>query len=112
MSESQPRKLVAILAADIAGYSALMGSDELLQPLDERQHEGLAPFIVRGKCHEHANAPRPLGYFPASVLCLDSDRHSASVVVLVNHSAPCCVAATAFTPARRVFVTPHSVMEK
>jgi class 3 adenylate cyclase len=28
MSESQSRRLAAILAADIAGYSALMGADE------------------------------------------------------------------------------------
>jgi class 3 adenylate cyclase len=28
MTESQPRRLAAILAADIAGYSALMGANE------------------------------------------------------------------------------------
>jgi adenylate cyclase len=39
MRESQSRRLVAILAADIAGYSALMGADEArtVHDLKERQ---------------------------------------------------------------------------
>ena len=41
MSETQPRKLVAILAADIAGYSALMGSDELGTVRDLKAHQAV-----------------------------------------------------------------------
>jgi len=33
-----PRRLAAILAADIAGYSALMGADEALTVRDLKEH--------------------------------------------------------------------------
>jgi adenylate cyclase len=45
---SQTRRLAAILAADVAGYSRLMGADEegTLERLKELRHELLDPKIV------------------------------------------------------------------
>ena len=46
MSEHQPRKLAAIFAADIAGYSALMGADEAGTVRDLKQHQAVVlPMI-------------------------------------------------------------------
>src|SRR6266508_937504 len=39
MTESQSRRLAAILAADIAGYSALMGADEVRTVDDLKGHQ-------------------------------------------------------------------------
>src|SRR5262245_22065154 len=41
MQETQPRKLVAILAADIAGYSVLMGSDEPRTVRELKAHQAV-----------------------------------------------------------------------
>jgi class 3 adenylate cyclase len=40
MSEREQRRLFAILAADIAGYSALMGSDDARTVRDLNEHPG------------------------------------------------------------------------
>jgi adenylate cyclase len=51
---SQTRRLAAILAADVAGYSRLMGSDE------EGTHKRLKAHIselVEPKIREHRGAP-------------------------------------------------------
>src|SRR5262245_32031508 len=46
MTETQPRRLAAILAADIAGYSALMGADEERTVRDLKGHQAvLLPMI-------------------------------------------------------------------
>ncbi|RFB81278.1 alpha/beta fold hydrolase [Methylovirgula sp. 4M-Z18] len=46
MKEGQLRKLVAVLAADIAGYSILMGSDEVRTVRDLKGHQAvLLPLI-------------------------------------------------------------------
>src|SRR5580700_8086125 len=46
MPESQPRRLAAILAADIAGYSALMGADEARTVRDLKGHQAVVlPMI-------------------------------------------------------------------
>jgi class 3 adenylate cyclase/pimeloyl-ACP methyl ester carboxylesterase len=46
MAESQTRKLAAILAADIAGYSALMGADESRTVRDLKGHQAVVlPMI-------------------------------------------------------------------
>jgi adenylate cyclase len=46
MTESPARKLAAILAADIAGYSALMGTDEARTVLDLKSHQAVVlPMI-------------------------------------------------------------------
>ena len=46
MPDTQSRKLVAILAADIAGYSALMGSDEPRTVRDLKGHQAVVlPMI-------------------------------------------------------------------
>src|SRR5438270_667455 len=46
MAESQSRRLAAILAADIAGYSALMGSDEARTVRDLKGHQAVVlPMI-------------------------------------------------------------------
>src|SRR5712692_7345700 len=47
MRESQSRRLAAILAADIAGYSALMGSDEARTVRDLKGHQAVVlPMIA------------------------------------------------------------------
>src|ERR1700730_17255176 len=46
MPESQSRRLAAILAADIAGYSALMGSDEARTVSDLKGHQGVVLPMV------------------------------------------------------------------
>ncbi len=47
MPESQSRRLVAILAADIAGYSALMGADEARTVRDLKGHQAaVLPMVV------------------------------------------------------------------
>ena len=52
---SQTRRLAAILAADVAGYSRLMGTDEdgMLERLKALRHELLDPKIA-----EHRGPPR------------------------------------------------------
>ena len=46
MSESQSRRLAAILAADIAGYSALMGADEARTVRDLKSHQAVVLPMV------------------------------------------------------------------
>jgi adenylate cyclase len=46
MPESQSRRLAAILAADIAGYSALMGSDEARTVTDLKGHQAVVLPMV------------------------------------------------------------------
>ncbi|MGA3310107.1 MAG: adenylate/guanylate cyclase domain-containing protein [Xanthobacteraceae bacterium] len=46
MAESQSRRLAAILAADIAGYSALMGSDEARTVRDLKGHQAVVLPMV------------------------------------------------------------------
>ncbi len=46
MAESQSRRLAAILAADIAGYSALMGSDEARTVSDLKGHQAVVLPMV------------------------------------------------------------------
>ena len=48
MPQSTARKLAAILAADIAGYSALMGADEARTVADLKGHQAVVlPVYVR-----------------------------------------------------------------
>src|SRR5438552_7072672 len=48
MAGSETRKLVAILAADIAGYSALMGADEARTVRDLKAHQAVVlPLVVQ-----------------------------------------------------------------
>ena len=46
MQESQSRRLAAILAADIAGYSALMGADEARTVRDLKGHQAVVLPMV------------------------------------------------------------------
>jgi adenylate cyclase len=46
MAESQSRRLAAILAADIAGYSALMGADEARTVTDLKGHQAVVLPLV------------------------------------------------------------------
>ena len=46
MSESQSPRLAAILAADIAGYSALMGADEARTVRDLKGHQAVVLPMV------------------------------------------------------------------
>ena len=45
--DSQPRRLAAILAADIAGYSALMGADEARTVRDLKNHQAVVLPMIR-----------------------------------------------------------------
>jgi class 3 adenylate cyclase len=52
MSESSenpkvPRRLAAILAADIAGYSALMGADEARTVRDLKEHQAVVLPMIK-----------------------------------------------------------------
>jgi len=47
MQENRPRRLAAILAADIAGYSALMGADEARTVRDLKQHQAVVLPLIR-----------------------------------------------------------------
>ena len=47
MPDSQSRKLTAILAADIAGYSALMSADEARTVRDLKEHQAVVLPMVR-----------------------------------------------------------------
>ena len=49
MPESQSRRLTAILAADIAGYSALMGADEARTVRDRLARCRVVSFLVMRK---------------------------------------------------------------
>jgi class 3 adenylate cyclase len=46
MREGQSRRLAAILAADIAGYSALMGADEARTVRDLKGHQAVVLPMV------------------------------------------------------------------
>jgi class 3 adenylate cyclase len=46
MPESQSRRLAAILAADIAGYSALMSADEARTVRDLKEHQAVVLPMV------------------------------------------------------------------
>ena len=46
-------------------HVAAVGPAQLLQPLQERRDAGLSFRIVRGRGHQHANAPHPLGLLRA-----------------------------------------------
>ena len=46
MTERQQRRLAAILAAEIAGYSALMGGDEARTVRDLKAHQAVVLPIV------------------------------------------------------------------
>jgi len=51
MGQSQSRRLAAILAADIAGYSALMGADEARTVNDLEGHQAVVlPPAMVGDC--------------------------------------------------------------
>src|ERR1700681_4269674 len=47
MTERQQRRLAAILAADIAGYSALMGADEGLTVRDLKVHQAVVLPMIK-----------------------------------------------------------------
>jgi adenylate cyclase len=46
---SQSRRLAAILAADVAGYSRLMGFDEVGTARALRDHRAAADPLIRGR---------------------------------------------------------------
>ena len=51
--------------AGVDPHVAAVGPAQLLQPLQERRDAGLCFRIVRGRVHEHADAPHPLGLLRA-----------------------------------------------
>jgi adenylate cyclase len=50
MAGSENRKLVAIMAADIAGYSALMGADEARTVRDLKAHQAVVLPMIAELC--------------------------------------------------------------
>jgi len=57
MPEEFQRKLAAILAADIAGYSALMEANEEATVRDLKAHQAVVlPLICQARCHRYAQA--------------------------------------------------------
>ena len=60
MSSALPRG-----PASVDPHVAADGPAQLLQPLQERREAGLTFRIVRGRGHEHADAPHPLGLLRA-----------------------------------------------
>ena len=51
--------------ASVDPHVAAVGPAQLLQPLQECREAGLRFRIVRGRAHEHADAPHPLGLLRA-----------------------------------------------
>jgi class 3 adenylate cyclase len=73
---SQTRRLAAILAADVAGYSRLMGADEegTLERLKALRHELLDPKIAE---HKGASPGQSPGTKPPATACWRSFRTSS-----------------------------------
>ncbi len=95
MAESQSRRLAAILAADIAGYSALMGADEARTVSDLKGHQAVVLPMV--------------GDFGGRVIDIAGDGILAEFASVVN-AVECAVAIqrkmfernAAIDPARRM----------
>ena len=56
---------IACAPAVVDPHVAAVGPAQLLQPLQERRDAGLGFPIVRGRGHEHADAPHPLALLRA-----------------------------------------------
>jgi hypothetical protein len=95
---SDEGRLAAILAADIAGYSRLMGQDETQALRDLEGHEDIVLLVTQTCCLDHrarcaqSNAPlHPEGHGRAQ---LHAPRHAGSCTT--------SILATSFTTARTI----------
>jgi adenylate cyclase len=96
MPESQSRRLVAILAADIAGYSALMGADEARTVRDLKGHQAaVLPMVVE---------------FGGRVIDTAGDGILAEFPSVVN-AVKCAVAIQSKMAERNVGAEPERFME-
>ena len=96
MSVSQSRKLAAILAADIAGYSALMGSDEPRTVRDLKGHQAVVLPMV--------------GEFGGRIIDTAGDGILADFVSVVS-ALECAVAIQAKMAERNAPIEPERRMQ-
>jgi adenylate cyclase len=96
MPESQPRRLAAILAADIAGYSALMGADEARTVRDLKSHQAVVLPLV--------------GEFGGRIIDTAGDGILAEFPSVVN-AAKCAVAIQSKMAERNAEIEPEHRMQ-
>src|SRR5262245_1663567 len=96
MAEALPRKLVAILAADIAGYSALVSSDE-------------AQTVSDLKAHQAVVLPM-LGEFGGRLIDTAGDGIFAEFASAVN-ARQCAVAIQSIMAERNAMIGPSRSMQ-
>ncbi|MDR3421188.1 MAG: adenylate/guanylate cyclase domain-containing protein [Xanthobacteraceae bacterium] len=96
MAESQSRRLAAILAADIAGYSALMGSDEARTVTDLKGHQAVVLPMV--------------GNFGGRIIDTAGDGILAEFASVVN-AVECAVAIQRAMAERNTAVDPKRRMQ-
>jgi adenylate cyclase len=96
MPEGQSRRLAAILAADIAGYSALMGADEARTVTDLKDHQGIVLPMV--------------GSFGGRIIDTAGDGILAEFASVVN-AVECAVAIQRTMGERNAAIEPHRRMQ-
>ena len=73
------RRLAAILAADVVGYSRLMGEDEAGTALSVREHrEAARPLARKGMRNSHNADPRICKFSSSSPSCYRPDKRELS----------------------------------
>jgi adenylate cyclase len=96
MPQSQSRRLAAILAADIAGYSALMGADEACTVRDLNSHQAIVLPMV--------------GEFGGRVVDTAGDGILAEFPSVVN-AVKCAVAIQSMMAERNAEIEPEHRMQ-
>jgi TolB-like protein len=96
MGESQSRRLAAILAADIAGYSALMGADEARTVRDLKGHQAVVLPV--------------LGEFGGRIIDTAGDGILAEFASVVN-AVKCAVAIQSNMAERNAAIEPECRMQ-
>jgi class 3 adenylate cyclase len=96
MPESQSRRLAAILAADIAGYSALMGADEARTVRDLKGHQAVVLSLV--------------GEFAGHIIDTAGDGILAEFASVVN-AVECAVTLQRIMAERNVAIEPAQRMQ-
>src|SRR6202011_2268879 len=96
MPESQSRRLAAILAADIAGYSALMGADEARTVRDLKGHQAVVLPV--------------LGEFGGRIIDTAGDGILAEFASVVN-AVKCAVAIQSNMAERNAAIEPECRMQ-
>jgi class 3 adenylate cyclase/pimeloyl-ACP methyl ester carboxylesterase len=96
MPENQSRRLVAILAADVAGYSALMGADEARTVCDLKGHQAVVLPMI--------------GEFGGRVINTAGDGFLAEFASVVN-AVECAVAIQKTMAERNASIAPARRMQ-